>query len=44
MVGTPGYPDLSAVVEQLGALHEVDASAVGAALRRSVEEFVGRTL
>ena len=44
MVGTPGYPDLSAVVEQLCALNEVDASTVDAALRRSVEEFVGRKL
>jgi len=42
MVGTPGYPDLTAVAEQLGALHEVEGSAVGAALGRSVEEFVGR--
>jgi sugar (pentulose or hexulose) kinase len=44
MVGTPGYPDLSAVVEQLGALHEVDASALEAALQRSVEDFLTRTL
>jgi len=44
MVGTPGYPDLSAVVEQLGALHEVKGSAVGAALRGSVEEFVSGKL
>jgi len=43
-VGTPGYPDLTAVAEQLGALHEVEGSAVGAALGRSVEEFVGRTV
>lgn len=42
MVGTPGYPDLSAVAEQLGALHEVQGSAMDAALGRSVEEFVSR--
>jgi hypothetical protein len=44
MVGTPGYPDLSAVVEQLGALDEVDGSALEVALRRGVADFVGRTL
>jgi hypothetical protein len=40
MVGTPGYPDLSAVVEKLGGLHEVQGSALQPALRKGVEDFV----
>jgi len=44
MVGTPGYPDLSAVVEQLGALHEVGGSTLDAALQGSVEDFLSRMI
>ena len=40
MVGTPAYPDLSAVVEQLGALHEIDPSAADAGWRRNIGQFV----
>jgi sugar (pentulose or hexulose) kinase len=40
MVGTPGYPDLSSVVNQLCTLQDVKKSAGG----QAVQDFVGKNL
>lgn len=44
MVGTPGYPDLSAVVNKLCALHEIKESAVEPAVRKSIDAFLGKNM
>lgn len=41
MVGTPGYPDLASVIQQLCTLHEVQASAVAAEFQQGLEVFLG---
>jgi sugar (pentulose or hexulose) kinase len=44
MVGTPGYPDLAAVIGQLCTLHEVKESTRDAAFRQGVQDFVARNV
>jgi sugar (pentulose or hexulose) kinase len=42
MVGTKGYPDLAAVIDQLSTLHAVEEPSRGAEFQQGIQSFTGK--